>query len=217
MLHLTLKYCKAIICLSALLLTSVCGSAQYYRHYHLVPHVAPWAIDYRVMNLNDIARHAVFEGIVLHNCCNEAKCVHQCAASTRADLVKLCAEEMAINATGALAYDLLSLTNINDRDLRNVGIGIACAQLALSASAINKAEQARKEAIVAQEAAPDSTLNVNDKQIEQRCENRAAKAITTLALIEAAAWTLDAIFGDYPRAPRHRYYHHHRRHYYPYY
>ncbi len=207
--HLSLKYCKAIACLSVFLLASVCGHAQYYRHYHLMP----YAINHHIMN--DIAREAMFEGIVLRDFSNEAICTHHCAAANRATLAKLCAQEMAIDATGALAYDLLSLTDISDRGLRNAGIALTCAQIALSASAIHQAEQARKEAVEAQQTDTESSLDeeVEDEQLRKK-EN---KALTTLAIIGAAAWTLDALFGDYPVGYRHRYYHRPHRRYYRYY
>lgn len=219
MLHLTLKHCKAIICLSILMFTSVCGSAQYYRHGRLVAPIDPWALNHNIVTMNAIAKQAMFDGIVLRDYANEAICMHRQAMFNRADIARLCAEEIALSATEPIVYDLLSLTNINDRDLRNVGIGLACAHLALCASAIHNAEQANKETAEAQEADTDSSLTDtnNDNQREQRCENKAARALTTLAIIEAAALTVDALFGNYPRAPRHRYHHHYHRHYYPYY
>ena len=214
MLHLTLKHCKAIICLSALMLTSVCSSAQYYRHGRLV--ADPWAFNHSAMIMNDIAKQAMFDGIVLRDFTNEAICMHRDVLFHSADVARVCAEEIALSATEPIVYDLLALSNINDRDLRNVGIGLACAHLALSASAIHNANLARKEAAEAQRADADSSLTDNN-QSEQRYENKAAKALTTLAIMEAAAITLDALFGNYPRAPRHRYHHHYHRHHYPYY
>ncbi|MBO7144545.1 MAG: hypothetical protein J6W13_06940 [Salinivirgaceae bacterium] len=208
--RLSLKYCKAIACLSVFLLSSVCGQAQYYRHYHLMPH----AVDYCIMN--DIARQAMFDGIVLRDFSNEAICTRQCAAANRAAMAKLCAEEIAIDATGALAYDLLSLTDISDRGLRNAGIALTCAQIALGATAIHKAEQARKEAIEAQQQS-DPEMSTEDAEQLEQIRKKENKALTTLAIIGAAAWTLDAFFGDYPRGPRYRYHHPYRRHYHPYY
>ena len=207
--HLTLKCYKAIACLSIFMLSSICGHAQYYRHYHLMP----YAMNHRIMT--DIARQAMFDGIVLRDFSNEAICTHHCAAANRAALAKLCAQEIAIDATGAIAYDLLSLTDISDRGLRDAGIAITCAQIALGATAIHKAEKARKEAIEAQQSATDSLSNEGE-QLEQ-IRKKENKALTTLAIIGAAAWTLDALFGDYPRGPRYRYHHPYRRHYHPYY
>ena len=209
--HLTLKYCKAIVCLSIFMLSTVCGSAQCYRHCH-IRHIDPWVIDH---NLNAIAREAMFEGIVLHSVADAAINTTNHVAFDHSDLARLYAKELAINTTGALAYDLLSLTDISDRGLRNAGIALTCAQIALSASAIHQAEQARKEAVEAQQTDTESSLDeeVEDEQLRKK-EN---KALTTLAIIGAAAWTLDALFGDYPVGYRHRYYHRPHRRYYRYY
>jgi len=204
--HLSKKYYKAVAFLSVMLLTTFCGYSQCYRHAHIYP----YAIDHSLMTMNAIARQAIFADLVLHDFSNDAIYV----PIDRSAAAKLYAEEIAINTTGALAYDLLSLTDINDRDLRNAGIALSVAQLALSAAAIHNAEKKQIEAIEEQQVAPDSTLNDRSKLKEQRRkENR---ALSTLAIIGAAAWTFDALFGGYPVSPRHRYYHHHR-HYYPYY
>lgn len=211
--HLTLKYCKAIVCLSIFMLSTVCGSAQCYRHCH-IRHIDPWVIDH---NLNAIAREAMFEGIVLHNVVDAAINTSNHVAFDHSDLARLYAKELAINTTGALAYDLLSLSDISDRGLRNAGIALTCAQIALSASAIHQAEQqARKEAVEAQAQESDAASNEENEQREQ-IRKKENKALTTLAIIGAAAWTLDALFGDYPAPYRHRYYHRPHRHYHPYY
>ena len=211
MIRSTLKYCKAIVCLTAIMLTSVCGYSQFHRHYHHI-FLDP-VVDY---NLNAIARQAIFADLVLHDFSNETICTHHHSTFDRSAAAKLCAEEIAINTAAPLAYDLLSLTDINDRDLRAAGVVLGCAQLALSAAAIHKATQANKEVVEA-EAETESPTPDNQKLQEQR--RRENKAITTLFVIEAAAMTLDAIFGNYGGGyrPHHARHYYHHRHYYPYY
>ena len=205
----SLKYCKAIVCLLALMLTSVCGYSQFYRHAYF----HPYAIDHGLMTMDAIARQAIFADLVLHDFSNDAICAHPINRSAAA---KLCAHEIAINTAVPLTYDLLSLTDMNDRDLRAAGIALGCAQLALSAAAINKAAKASKESVETQPADTEPTPDEAQLQEQRRKEN---KALTTLVIVEAAAMTLDAIFGNYGGGYRgyHPRYHHYRRHYHPYY
>ena len=209
MIRSTLKYCKVIVCLAAFMLTSVCGYSQFYRHAYF----HPYAIDRGLMTMDAIARQAIFADLVLHDFSNDAICAHPINRSAAA---KLCAQEIAINTAAPLTYDLLSLTDINDRDLYGVGIALGCAQLALSAAAINKAVKASKETVETQPADTEPTPDEVQLQEQRRKEN---KALTTLVIVEAAAMTLDAIFGNYGGGYRgyHPHYHHYRRHYHPYY
>ena len=209
MLHFALKHFRTAVCLSALMLTTVCGYSQCYRHAH----IHPYAIDHSLMTIDAIARQAIFADLVLHDFSDDAVCSHH-APYNRSAMTKLYAEEIAINTAAPLAFDLLSLTDINDRDLRAAGFALGCAQLALSAAAINKAAKANKEAVEAESADTESTAADDSKLQEQRRKEN--KAITTLFFIEAAAMTLDAIFGNYGGGYRpHHYYHH--RHHHPFY